>query len=346
MNQQVLKLWLSVMFIVLNGTLTGCIHKPAVLEAYVHGPTIMKMSSQVDGKDGISLFVPRHSSKVHEVSPDMSTHESEKEGDCKVTFDFKLVGADPFVGQPRFASPSPIEPSPFRPVTFYVSKTWTVEDPFVRASFPSTPIIDFLDPLYPVCFKSGDSGAVPLTEILRYSVPNIKKLRMIKTRVTVCPNRGPATQIQYLRPMKCEEARKKYKSYSKLAHALAPEEITQRPFLQQRFASCTNNSYFYFLGVGLPPGTDLDTLRKHGRDFFNNYLLPAIFGPDGVPDGRRLLRIDGEVTPGAGPPVCNSDRAQFVPTVLKSAASQAHVVPIALTENCTAPGAMVIPILK
>lgn len=335
------------------GALAGCVHKPVTanplstggsVQVLLHGPAIMQTPFRDDGKDGIKVSVPRDAQKQHELaSPDMLTRQSENDS-CEVTFEIKLEGVQPFTGKPRFAGSREVEDTPFRAIGFRVPDTWKPSgDSFVTMAFPSTHNIDFLRPLYPVRFEDGATAEVPLTEVLEYPATDISKVRLVETRVSRCGTAKPSKEITRLKPLSCEEARERYQTYLKTPEAGAQEpRDSERPYLKEKLEHCAADTHFYFLGVGLPPGTDHAVLVKHGVDFFNRRLLPAIYGSERqIPRGRRLLYVGEEADLGASPRAFRQESPKLLPAVFKYRTLRPLVVPVASTENCTAPGAII-----
>jgi hypothetical protein len=345
MNRQYLKALASVTFALLVlGALPGCTHRPvkpyppeaASIQVFVHGTLIVKTPSQDDGTDGIQVFAPRDGDqRRHEmVSPDRETPGQPEKGPCKVTFHIKLVGVDPYHGRPKIDDA-------FAATTFKVPADWKPkDDPFISMSFPSASKIGYLGPLYPVQFVSGPPSQVPLTEILEYSTKDIHQVKLVQTRVTQCGTAKPLTEDKDLKPLRCEEARTHLQAHK--ADAESPTTFSQRNSLEKRLDQCSNGTYVYFVGVGLPSAylaAHPDLRMKHGVEFFNERLLVEIFGSENkIPPGRKLVSV-GEEKP-YGNPSQSEGAPKLLPTVFTFGAPEPLLKPVASTENCNSPGAI------
>jgi hypothetical protein len=371
MNRQNIKSQSGAMILlIVLGALLGCSAErlnyktptePASIEVFVHGPVNMKLPSRDDGTDGISVSIPKSDEKPdkreHElVSPDWSTNYPEKNEKCDVTFRVTLEGVEAYRGKPSISKD-------FQSITFHVPD-WKPKDPFVTMSFPSTESIGYLGPLYPVRFKSGASSQVPLTEVLDFKAKDIRNVQLVQVQVTRCEGEKPVEKKNVLRPMACEDAREKYKAYSDTHPPSGKTEYMQGPSLKKKLQGCARGTYFYFLGVGLPyKEAKFPQNMKHGVDFFNDRLLPEIFGSrESVPEGRKLVSVGPEASGGKDrspsgparsmlrsaepwpaastttPDAYGEGQPMLLPAKFTYSSPGPRLRPVASTENCNSPG--------
>jgi hypothetical protein len=333
--------------------LPGCSQeKRATVEVILHGPAIIKAPFKDDGSDGITVFVPRDNDKQHEmVPPDMVHRDQPKNSSCKVTFSIKLVGVDSYHGRPTFPSLSPFQPPPVEPISFRVPVTWKpTGDPFISMAFPSAISVGFLKPLKSARFESGRIANIPLTEILNFQTTDIRAVRLVITRVTECGANKPSTEVNEYRPMTCNEVQKQYQQeyekQDKKQDRTYSGKKDARPYLWEKLESCTADTFVYLLGVGVPSPKSKEEEWKayaHGIAFFNDSLLPAIFGtPDQVPRERRLISLSDQETPSLiNSPVYEQGLPRLLQADFRYQSPRPRLIPVASTENCSAPGAIV-----
>jgi len=340
MKQQMLKPVPSVMFLLwVLGALNGCMHKtggtrpgpPEKPPVYVivHGPWVLVVKEH-----RVIALVPRDPG--HEiVSPYPERHEAKlMPADCKTTTEFELQGVDS-------ADTTTIDPA-FRPVTFNIPD-WEQkkdEDLFVKMKLPIPTRIDGLSPLQPVEFEGnpGKTEYVPLSEILEFRTRDISKVRLVRTEVSTCKTEKSSYPVK---PLSCDEMKQRYDGYWKDPDNPRQKLSPQRPFLTDIFRRCPNGSRFLFVGVGLHPNAfqqfpeeeRLGHFAQSGLDFFNNKLLPLVFGGKAkVPRENRLSAIKADPYETG----YSWRLPKLLPAVYKAPVAKPVSVmyPYASTENC------------
>ena len=305
--------------------LGGCRHNPGIVRVIVHGPVVT-----VPTKAGTTIVVPR--SDLHVTgSPYPKLPPGAGSKPCTETVVFELTGVQ------SAGEETTIDPA-FSPVVFKVPN-WKplgkAEDYSVTMHLPTPRAIDALGPPYEVRFEAGPA-LVPLTQILEFDVRDITKMRRVRTVTTRCGSSEPSRKIDVIAPLSCAEMRKKYEEYFR---SISDGAInSQRPFIKHELMRCSADTFYLFVGVGLDPRTPHSQFEVHGRDFFNNRLLPEIYGgPENVPPGKKLIE-KGPAVPGYG-----TDHGEGGPRVIPTSfgGERPLYVPVAMTENCTAPGAIV-----
>jgi hypothetical protein len=307
--------------------LYGCKHRPGIVRVIVHGPVVT-----VPTRAGTTIVVPR--SDLHVTgSPYPQLPPSQGSNACTDTSVFELTGV-------QSAGEGPTIDPAFRPVIFKVpgwKPLGKEEDYSVKMHFPTPRAIDALGPPYDVLFDSNppEPAQVPLTQILEFDVRDVTKMRFVRTVTTRCGSSEPSRKVDVITPLSCADMRKKYEEYFRSIPDVAN---SQRPFIEHELMRCSADTFYLFVGVGLDPRTQHSQLEIHGRDFFNNKLLPEIYGgPQNVPPGKKLIE-KGFAVPGYG-----TDHGDGGPRVIPTSfgGERPLYVPVAMTENCTAPGAIV-----
>lgn len=349
MKQQQLKLVPGVMFLLwVLGALTGCIHKhgnvsdPVHSNVYsiriiLHGPFLTVLTR--NDKSVVMLRADDHEG----IFPFPDSHGS-KDTPCQVTYLFTLSGVELNHDDDDLK----IDPA-FKPLEFGVKKSWRLssknEDYFMRLDLPTRPsAIGYVGALIPVVFKSQLRAKVPLTQVLEFTATDPNNVHLKTTRLETCGSMphnkeltGPPTE-QLLMP--CSQLSGKYEEYWK-AHPSQEPEYSDRESMRREFEGCTDKTFFYFLGAGLPPGRDAETYVKHGIYFFNEVLLPTILGQNAEALHDRQIESIGreaEIRP-------NRDQKQpasrYMQINFNPSGPRPLLVPVASTENCKSPGTIV-----
>jgi hypothetical protein len=311
--------------------LGGCKHRPGIVRVIVHGPVVT-----VPTKAGTTIVVPR--SDLHlTASPYPKLPPGADSNACTETSVFELTGVQ------SAGEETTIDPA-FSPVIFKVSD-WKplgkADDYSITMHLPTPRAIDALGPLYDVRFTSNpaEPARVPLTQILEFDVRDVTKMRLVRTVTARCGSSEPTRRIDVITPLSCAGMRKKYEEYFRsIPDVAVTEQNSQRPFIEHELKRCSADTFYLFVGVGLDPRTSHSQLEAHGLDFFNNKLLPEIYGGQkNIPPGKKLIE-KGLAMPGYG-----TDHGEGGPRVIPTSfgGERPLYVPVAMTENCTAPGTIV-----
>jgi hypothetical protein len=308
--------------------LDGCKHRPGIARLVLQGPIVT-----VPTKKETTVVSPRSDlhvtgSPYPELPPDAGPNT------CTETSVFELTGVESSGKEPT------IDPA-FIPVIFKVPD-WKplgkADDYSVIMHLPTPRSIDALGPLYEVRFAANpaEPERVPLTQILEFDVRDIEKMRLIRTVTSRCGSSEPSRKVDIITPLTCADMRKKYQEYfHSIPDVAVTEKNSQRPYIEHELMRCSADMVYLFVGVGLDPRTPHSQLEIHGLEFFNNKLLPEIYGgQQNVPPGKILI---GK---GAAVPRYGTDYGAGRPRVIPTSFGDSHslYVPAAMTENCTSPG--------
>jgi hypothetical protein len=200
----------------------------------------------------------------------------------------------------------------------------TPSDTFVLLDLPAPNVISYFPPTMQVLFESGQFTTLPRNHILEYRVKEGCKVHLQSKQVGDCT------------PLTCDDLYQQLMRERKDRDA--PEATgPQHPSMAQALTRCSESDVCtFFLGVGLHPrqGYQIPQAdRDHALNFFNEKLLPSLYGVN-IPKGARIAKLDAS-------PCSPSSKATRLP-VLTPAVQRlpfpgARLVPAASTENCTAP---------
>jgi hypothetical protein len=349
-RDQALKTVVSLMLALLELTTTAkCEDK--VLRFIVHGPVLT-----VVNQGRVQIVVPVDDG-MHELvlGDPKSSPDHESAGDaCHMTYQIVLKGLPE-----SYAIKTSVAPAFRRGNVVFDHRRQDVDFEqiekrinegrkngayFIIIDAPAAPrVIDALGAAYPVRFGSNPlkDVYVPLTQVLEFPVDDIRKVKLVKTEFKDCGHNQHSRKPVELRALSCQDFRAKYEGYFETTPDPSPEEESERADIGHELARCSGSTFYFFMGVGLPPGTPHSTLESHGRRFFNEKLLPEVFGKGKVPPGAKL------VVKQQGGPGYSTERLMrspmLVPAVYRVPSMQRLFMPAlyATTENCTAPGAIV-----
>jgi len=205
-------------------------------------------------------------------------------------------------------------------------------DAFVLLDLPATDVISFLPPAEGVLFEpseqfpQGQTTTLPLNHVLEYTLKEGCDVKLVSKQLD-----HDAT------PLSCDDLHQQSIKYQK-EHNIPESQSFQHPLMDTTITRCSESDVCtYFLGVGLPPelanGPDS---QYHALKFFNNKLLPSLYGAN-IPQGKRIVKLK---VPPCVPSAGMMTSPTFMPAVQRLPFPQARYMPAyASTENCTAPGA-------
>jgi hypothetical protein len=199
-------------------------------------------------------------------------------------------------------------------------------DTFVSLDLPAPNVISYFPPTIPVLFESGQFTTLPRNHVLEYRVKEGCKVHLQSKQVGDCT------------PLTCDDLYQQLMRERK--DDQAPETTgPQYPSMAQELTRCSESDVCtFFLGVGLRPRPreqNLQTDRDHALTFFNEKLLPSLYGKN-IPKGQKIAKLDAS-------PCSQSSGATMSPVLMPAVQRlpfpEARLVPAASTENCTAPTA-------
>lgn len=144
-------------------------------------------------------------------------------------------------------------------------------------------------------------------------------------------------QLGDSKPLSCDDL---YEQFVKARKDVEDPQGPPLPPMDQTLTRCSQSDVCtFFLGVGVAPLRGEQSTPKydeHAVRFFNEKLLPSLYEPGAtIPPGQRLAQV--KVSP------CDTSSgamtgAGLFPAVQRLPFPQGRFIPVASTENCTAPG--------
>jgi hypothetical protein len=204
-------------------------------------------------------------------------------------------------------------------------------DAFVSLDLPAPDVISFLPPPEWVLFEpsdqfpQGQNIALPLNHVLEYTLKEGCDVKLVSKQLD-----HDAT------PLSCDDLHQQSIAYEKKSGH--PEsQSSLYPLMDQTLTRCSqSNVCTFFLGVGLSPEDASSSWGDyHALKFFNDKLLPSLYGAK-IPQGKRIVKLKASPCASSGGMMMSP---AFIPAVQRLPFPQARFVPVASTENCTAPGA-------
>lgn len=209
-------------------------------------------------------------------------------------------------------------------------------DAFVSLDLPSPDVISFLPPTEGVLFEpsdqfpQGQTTTLPLNHVLEYTLKE------------GCEARLRSKQLDHdAAPLSCDDLHQQSIKYEN-DNGVLESQYSQHHLMDQTITRCSqSNVCTYFLGVGLSPEYvhqhSLDgKVSDHALRFFNKKLLPSLYNLTKLPPGRQIVKLyDSPCVPSTGMMMSPA----LMPAVQRLPFPQTRYVPVASTENCTAPGA-------
>jgi len=205
---------------------------------------------------------------------------------------------------------------------------------FVSLDLPAPNIISFLRPPEGVLFEPSDQypqgqyATLPLNQVLEYTLKEGCTAKLVSKQLD-----HDAT------PLSCDDLHQQSIAYGK-KYSIPESQYSRHNLLDQTLTDCSDpNTCTFFLGVGLSPDEvyrpeNYKRNDQHALKFFNEKLLPSLYGSqERVPQGKRIVQL--KVSP------CSVPRGvmmpMLVPAVQRLPFPQPRYMPVASTENCTAP---------
>lgn len=258
---------------------------------------------------------------------------------CEIGYRFELLhqGLDIADRGPQIARG-------FDDVLFSVAQ-WTPDwdDYFVSLELPAPDAITYIPPLYPLLFDlgadepAGKLGSAPLNHVLEYSLSDADDVRLLPIPSEKCRKKEEKNH-QGHRPLSSRKLQDDYKTLQQDLEG-AGDHTSQVPFIIRWLEQY---SHVFFLGVGLPPEPDssqrMRERENHGKWFFNERLLPAIFQHgQPVPRGAKIKKIGRDALlcePGQD----TSSSPTLTQAVWRPAAQRPHLQYVVSNQNCSSPG--------
>lgn len=250
------------------GALNACRREPppprapeGTLRVILNGPFGVVLESAADYRR-IIAYVPSDPQHEHELRfrgpSDVAGRES---ANGKLpTYSFKLLreGLEIGRGRPR------IDQGFFDFNLPHIGDWKLPPDAFVSIELPRPDYITFTPPAQPESF-GGKPTLQPLDHILEYRMTDPDKVRIT------------SGEKEY-HPLPCSELLKQYEEYWSKKYGETNQESSQRQNMEDTLRNCPSSDLCVLFGVGFDPEKITGPFEAHGRDFFNNVLLPS-FAP-------------------------------------------------------------------
>jgi hypothetical protein len=328
MNKRSLAVFGSVVVLASFSLLAGCRHKTHIVRLIVHGPVVTASTSE-----GTTIVVPAvdPGDLPHFLATGYPNLEEATSTPCGAgAYEFRLKGTKPSEKSAGANSGNEgvIDPA-FDAITF-TRPNWKLskQPQFVTMQLPAATRIVALGAQYPVQFAgSSEPDFVPLTQMLEFETRDRDDVRLVRT----C-----GSDKKEYEALSCKEMQARYdKAFEEI-----PDLGKSKYYIDFALKSCADDASYLFVGIGIDP-KNIASSEVHGRNFFNNKILPEIFGgPDNVPKDKRLVK-KGHFTPNGDNGVENRG-VRLIRTSFDG--ENPRYVPVFLMiENCTAPGGFVHP---
>jgi len=202
-------------------------------------------------------------------------------------------------------------------------------DSFVSLDLPAPRVISYIPPAEAVQFErspeypQGQFTSLPVNHVLEYGLKDNCKVVLHSEQLGDCI------------PLSCDDLHQQYMRLRK------EMDVSPQLPMDQLLTRCSqSDTCTFFLGVGLKPrpgGASYPDDDVHALNFFNNRLLPSLYGAK-IPQGKRIVKLN---VPPCTPSTEVMMSPMFMPAVQRLPFPQARYMPAyyASTENCTAPGA-------
>jgi hypothetical protein len=293
------------------------------LRVVLQGPFAVVQQKDLDYR--INAYVPYDDERLHEFrfpSP-LSPGKKDKDKDKSYQFTLQLESL-------KAPGPAYVD-SGFAAFNVELPEWKPPSDAFVSLDLPVPDVITFLPPTEGVLFEpsdqfpQGQTTTLPLNHVLEYTLKEGCDVKLVSKQLD-----HAAT------PLSCDDLHQQSIRYEK-EHNIPESQFPQHSLMDQTITRCSqSNVCIYYLGVGLPPElADGPKGDYHALKFFNDKLLPSLYGAN-IPQGKRIVRL--KVSPCASPTGAMMSPT-LMPAVQRLPFPRGRYVPVASTENCTAPGA-------
>lgn len=321
--------------------LAGCRHNTHVVRLIVHGSVITASTNE-----GTTIVVPAVDSGdlQHFLAAGYPSLGEATSTPCAAgAYEFRLKGIKPAEKKAGANGDTGdvIDPA-FDAITFTRPnwKPWKKQPYFVTMDLPAATRIVALGARYPVQFNvASGPDFVPLTQMLEFEAHDGDDVRLVRT----C-----GSEKKEYEALSCKDMRARYGQAFKETPEEGGSKSPDRPYIDFALKSCANDASYLFVGIGIDPRPTRapGVSESHGRDFFNNKILPEIFGgADKVPPDKKLVE-KGDFIPNGDNGVENRGvrlvRTSFGGEYPRYAPVPRYV-PVAMIENCTAPGGFIRP---
>lgn len=307
------------------GALNACKSEPppptprtpeGTLRVILNGPFGVVLES-ADDYHRIVAYVPSDPQHQHELrfQGPAEVAGRESQNGKSPTYSFRLLpdGLDIGHGRPR------IDQGFFDFNLPHIGEWKLPPDAFVAIELPRPDYITFTPPAQPESF-SGKPTLQPLDHILEYQMSDPNKVRI------------KSGEKEY-RPTPCSELLKQYQDYwSKNAGYAGNPEDSQRKAMEDTLRNCPSSDLCVLFGVGLDATKFTGSLDAHGRDFFNNVLLPSF-----APGLKKPLQMLSTCAPSRGDMFSSPE---LVPAVLSYRDYSPQLLPVSSVLDCKAGGIM------
>ena len=315
----------SVVVLASFSLLAGCRHKTHIVRLIVHGPVVTAATNEKT-----TIVAP--ADPLHFLAAGYPSLEEATSTPCGAgAYELSLKGIKPAEKRTgaNGENDRDIDPA-FDAITFTVPKWKPLGQPyFVTMDLPAAARIVALGPRYRVqLFGSGEPDFVPLTQMLEFEARDSDDVRLVRT----C-----GSDKKEYEALSCKEMRARY---DKVFRETPPDsdalKSPERNYIDFELRSCADDASYLFVGIG--PKNHVS--EAHGLDFFNNKILPEIFGgAANVPPDKKLVK-QGNYIPNGDNGIENRG-VRLIRTSFDE--EYPRYVPVMMTENCSAPGGFIHP---
>lgn len=298
------------------------------LRVILQGPFAVVQQKDLDYR--IKAYVPYDDERLHEFRFPGPLSPGKKEKDKDKSYQFTL-----HLESLKAPGPAYVD-SGFAAFNVELPEWKPPSDAFVSLDLPVPDVITFLPPTEGVLFESSDqfpqgqTTTLPLNHVLEYTLKEGCDVKLVSKQLD-----HAAT------PLSCDDLHQQSIRYEK-EHNIPESQFPQHSLMDQTITRCSqSNVCIYYLGVGLPPEYVQQHLldgkvNDHALTFFNKKLLPSLYNRVKIPHGRQIVKLyDSPCVPSTGMMMSPA----LMPAVQRLPFPRGRYVPVASTENCTAPGA-------
>lgn len=341
LNERYLAVARSAVVLASFSLLAGCRHNTHIVRLIVHGPAL---TAATNGETTIEVpSVDAADPLQHFLAAGYPSLEEATSTPCGAgAYEFSLKGIKPAEKSSGATGENDrrIDPA-FAAITFTRPNWKPLGQPyFVTMHLPAAARIVALGPQYKVQFVDSGEAFVPLTQMLEFEARDSDDVRLV---------RKCGSDKKEYKAISCKEMRARYDKIPRETPSDSEAlKNPERDYIDFALKTCADDSSYLFVGIGIDPKPQRapGVSEAHAVNFFNEKILPEIFGgKDKVPKEKRLVEKP-RYTPNGDYGIENrgvrlirtsfgGEYPQYLPAP--------RYVPVTMIENCTSPGAFVHP---
>ena len=291
--------------------------RQATLKVIIQGPFAVVLKKDEKQRLSVSAFIP--SDPKHEFR--FGTPMTKETDASKYRFTLERSGLD--ISEKR-----PYIDHGFDDMFFDLGR-YPEPNYFVSIDLPVPDLITFIPPVEPVVFVDGRIVSAPLNHVLEYKISNLSQVILTADQL----------KEKKQRPMAFSEIYRQYENHhdNEQEYTGKKEHGPQFPHTRGELGRPAEPEvYTYFFGVGVAPNSmNLFQAALHGRDFFNNRLVPLFPNSKGLKPLSDIRNYGDPCTP-----VLPQGRAGEKPSVWRESAEQPRLLLVSSAEDCRAAGLM------